>query len=343
MPISRLNQPPQFPRIGKLRKGGAKVDAKRPGADLGESFRFVADTAEIQKEFDEIYGTAPKSVMFMFPPHQHIEEVLVCWYEHHLATRLMKRCDGDTQAQWWDAERSKYSFESRPCDGQDGQHCALCRTTAHIKIWIPQLMRRAFIEVPFSSTWDVIHLQQYLGAFAQANGGTLMGIPFVLSRRKMRVAYVDSKTGDSKTGEKWLLHVEPHPSWEKKQVALLLQSLNDAPQIEAPAGSVIVEHDDDDEDQSPPPPPTPAPAPTPKQQATPATIRTYIADVALVSPKFTIKNWHELNAKTCDLATNYGATTDQIEAHRVQPEESSAKAIREHIETLLAICDGSLN
>jgi hypothetical protein len=79
--------------------------------------------------------------------------------------------------------------------------------------------------------------------------------------------------------------------------------------------------------------------PKPKPQVTPATIRDYIANTALKSPKFTILNWHELNGKVCDLATNYGLTTEAIEARRVPKEISSAKEIQAITEELLTLCE----
>jgi hypothetical protein len=250
MPINKLQQPPSFPRIGKLRKGAPKPAAgNAPGRDLGEFFRFVADSPDVQAEFDKAFGDKPARITFMFPPHQHIGEVFVAWYEHHVASRLMKRCDGDSQIQWFSAEKRGYSFEPKACDNTEpGQPCKMCRTTAHIKIWIPELLRRAFVEVPFSSTWDVIHLQQYLSAFAMANGGTLNGIPFILSRREQMVAHID-KDGSSKRMKKYLLHVEPHPAWEARQVAGILKDLESVQQIEAPKGVEISEGLDDEPEE----------------------------------------------------------------------------------------------
>jgi hypothetical protein len=250
MPINRLQQAPSFPRIGKLRKGAPKPETgNKPGADLGKHFRFVADDPLVQADFTKAFGDKPEVITFMFPPHGHINEVFVAWYEHHVASRLLKRCDGDTQAQWFNEAKRGYSFEPKPCDNPaPGEPCKACRTTAHIKIWIPELLRRAFVEVPFSSTWDVVHLQQYLSAFAMVNGGTLNGIPFILSRRETMVAHVD-KDGNSKRMKKFLLHVEPHPAWEAQQVKGILADLGKTPQLEAPKG-VIVTDDDDIEDDA---------------------------------------------------------------------------------------------
>lgn len=78
----------------------------------------------------------------------------------------------------------------------------------------------------------------------------------------------------------------------------------------------------------------------PKQQMTPENFRKYIEDVAAKSPKFTIANWRDLNGKVCDMATNLGLTTEQIEAHRVPSNpNNTVTEIRAHTEALLTLCE----
>lgn len=228
MPIIGLtDRGAQFPRIGILRKGAAKPNENRPGADLKDHFRFDTQDDEAARVFHQVYGDRPNNIRV------HLQfattaENFETWQEHHRAGALEHRCDGQT-AHLWLGEDGLYHHDPIPCPSIarkaenpniDKKH--LCRPVGRLKVIIPELARFAYVLVPTTSINDILELQANLEA-AEAMRGDLRGIPFILSRRPRQVS-TPSENGKRARREKWLLSIEPSPEWVRLQIATMAQA-----------------------------------------------------------------------------------------------------------------------
>lgn len=249
-----------FPRLGILRKGAAKPNENRPGADLKDHFRFECEDRDALATFAAAYGDRPNHirVMFYYPT---AAENFETWQEHHSAGALKHRCDGRTCVLTLQPDGT-YSHEPVPCPSIelkrqnpqiDKKH--LCRPVGRLKAIIPELQRMAYVLIPTTSINDIVELQANLEA-AQALRGDLRGIPFVLSRRPRKVS-TPRDGGQRARTEKWLLSVEPEPQWVRLQLtsmqhhalpsgARLALPASGASHLDAETGE-IVDADDDTE------------------------------------------------------------------------------------------------
>lgn len=213
MPIKNLtDRPPQFPRIGILRKGSPKQKGKNGreiyGKDL-EGFRFDTEDAEALNAFTQAYGDEPRQVN-MFLPYATTEENFQTWQEAWSASSLQHRCDGETCTAWLDKKTGKYRRDPIPCPGD-------CKPVGRLLVIIPELRRMAYVQVETHSVNDIIEIQQNLLALEQSRG-TLRGIPMVLSRRPREIS-TPRDNGQRARVTKWLLHVEAAPRWVDLQLA----------------------------------------------------------------------------------------------------------------------------
>jgi hypothetical protein len=236
-----------FPRIGTLRKGAAKPDGNRPGADLKDHFRFETDDEEARAAFVSAYGDKPNGIRIMFQ-FQTAAENFETWQEHHSAGALKHRCDGQVCVLTLLPDGA-YSHEPVPCPSIelkranpniDKKH--LCRPVGRLKIVIPELRRMAYVLAPTTSINDILELQANLEA-AEAMRGDLRGIPFILSRRPRQVS-TPGTNGQRARREKWLLSVEPSPEWVKLQLVAMERAalpMGAVPLALPPAGASYVD------------------------------------------------------------------------------------------------------
>lgn len=209
MPIIGLtDRGAAFPRIGTLRKGGAKVSDRQPGQDLKDHFRLETSDPEIAKAFARAYGDKPNHIRVMLP-YATVAENFDTWQEAWTAGALQHRCNGQTCVRWFQKDGT-YSSKPVPCPGG-------CKPAGRLVAWIPDLQRAGVVVVPTTSVHDIAELQSNLEA-AEALRGDLRGIPFVLSRRPRKISIPD-KDGKRRRLEKWLLSIEPAPDWVRLQLA----------------------------------------------------------------------------------------------------------------------------
>ena len=235
MPILGLtDRGATFPRIGILRKGGPKRTIEKNGkqievvgSDLQDHFRFDTDDREASAAFAGAYGEKPNNIRCTFF-YRTAAENFEAWQEHHSAGALKHRCDGQTCVLHLLADGS-YSHEPISCPSialkaKDPKinKMHLCRPVGRIKIFIPELNRMAYVMVATTSINDILELQGNLEA-AEAMHGDLRGIEFVLSRRARKVS-TPSEGGQRRRVDKWLLSLEPSPSWVRLQLAAMQQA-----------------------------------------------------------------------------------------------------------------------
>lgn len=255
MPVRGLTTQvkPAFPTLGKLRKGGPKPSATRPGPDL-EYFRFTSDDKAIEAAFYASYPAQPKSI-HVFLPHASLWDNWETWQEHWVAGGMKHRCDGQTCVVWqddkgeyhdaamiWNEDHSDYRIEGGiPCPGD-------CKPVGRLSVILPELLQEGYVgSVTFEthSKHDLMSLQACLEDAAQkSNGNGLQGIEFRLYRELQPIStpIKDENTGEIKRvrRSKWLVQLAPSARWVKAQLArsewAQLQEPGAMPALPEPAG-----------------------------------------------------------------------------------------------------------
>lgn len=260
MPIKSLqsNRTPQFPCIGKLRKGGAKRKNANGKEILGEDlkhFRLTTDDADAAAAFAANYGTEPKSVN-VYMPYATTDENFGAWLEEYTVGGMVRRCDGETQHFHRDAD-GKANTTPVKCERLCGRVCG-CKQVGRLAVIVPELARLAYVLVETHSLYDIMQLTENLQA-AQALRGDLRGIPFILSRREREIS-TPGDNGKRARRVKSLLFIEPDPAWVARQLEsmrLAALPIVDVPALVAPAARMITgpvtpvtvdgEYDDDED------------------------------------------------------------------------------------------------
>ncbi len=232
-----------FPFIGSIRKGAAKTDAKRPGADL-TYFRavFTEQEAAAAAAFAAAYGPHPTELNIILPfpdPERNFE----CWQEEYTAGAIQHRCDGVTCVLWRDG-RGEIHHDAKPCPGG-------CKPVGRLKVIIPELRRLAFVVVHTTSVHDVQEITRNLAALRALTGNGVNGIPLVL-RRRPRLISTPSGDGKRARRQKWLLSIEADPKWVERKLAemerLATPGLPELPALAAPEVALPDAEADPDED-----------------------------------------------------------------------------------------------
>jgi len=274
MPIIGLttNREPAFPRIGVLRKGGAKPNEKQPGKDL-TYFRFDSDDLQAVQDFEQAYGKEPATIN-VYLPFPTPDENFQAWQEEYKAGGLIHRCDGETMTLWLTPE-GKYSTEPKPCPykGKTLPTGQGCKATGRLTVIVPELRRFAYVTALTNSKNDIMELTDNLNA-VYAMRGTLQGIPFRLIRRP-RMISTPKPDGSRARYEKWMLSLEVNPDWAQLQLesmrkqAMLpsgVKLLTSGQTVDSETGEIFdddvdlsslddvdqIEFSDDSEDDTPP-------------------------------------------------------------------------------------------
>ena len=117
---------------------------------------------------------------------------------------------------------------------------------------MPELITAGFVgyvTLETHSLHDLMNITATLEAVRQSvqdrpNG--LQGIEFVLRRKKERISTPDGKGGRA-SREKWLVSIEPVPSWAQTYLAMASSTLAiDAPRVDMLTGEVMDDEDEDD-------------------------------------------------------------------------------------------------
>ncbi len=234
---------PRFPRLGKLRKGGEKpATGNKPGAELSY-FRFTSENPAIVGAFHDAYGTQP-AMLRVYLPYPSTEMNFSTWKEAWAAGGLVHRCDGET-CQIWRTPDGKYSQEPKPCPGG-------CKEVGRLEVILPELITAGFVgyvTLETHSLHDLMNITATLEAVrqsAQDRPNGLQGIEFVLRRKKERISTPDGKGGRA-SREKWLVSIEPVPSWAQTYLAMASSTLAiDAPRVDLLTGEIMDDDEDDD-------------------------------------------------------------------------------------------------
>jgi hypothetical protein len=230
--------------MGKLRKGGEKpATGNKPGAELSY-FRFTSENPAIVGAFHEAYGNQP-AMLRVYLPYPSTEMNFSTWKEQWAAGGLVHRCDGET-CQIWRTPDGKYSQTPKPCPGG-------CKEVGRLEVILPELITAGFVgyvTLETHSLHDLMNITATLEAVrqsAQDRPNGLQGIEFVLRRKKERISTPDGKGGRA-SREKWLVSIEPVPSWAQTYLAMASSTLAiEAPRVDMLTGEVM-DGDDEDED-----------------------------------------------------------------------------------------------
>jgi hypothetical protein len=244
MPIVGLTDrvAPAFPRLGKLRKGGARpVSGERPGTEL-PYWRFVAENPLVLQAFEAAYGKEPTELDVLLP-YASIAGNYEAWQEEWVAGGLKHRCDGETCVLWL-ADDGTYSQRPVPCPGG-------CKPVGRLNVILPALLRAGhvgYVTMETHSINDIADLQGTLLAVAEARGTEDMrGIGFCLRRVERQISTPSGKDGKRARRTKYMVELIPAARW----VVAQLEARQDAAMNALPAPSVPVLEDapeDDDAD-----------------------------------------------------------------------------------------------
>jgi len=223
---------PRFPRLGKLKKGGAKPEGSF-GKDL-EYFRFVAEKPEVQKVFDKAFGAKPAS-LHVFLPYAAVEDNFSTWKEKWTAGGLNHRCDGVTMTQWLGAD-GKYHTEPKPCPyhglvqtDAEKKKDPPCDEVGRLTVIIPELWQAGhvgYVVLETHSLNDLVNIHSCLQATSEARGDNplgLRGIEFVVSRDQQEISR-PGEDGKRVKVEKWLVKIAPAADWVRLQLQAARQA-----------------------------------------------------------------------------------------------------------------------
>lgn len=223
-----------FPRIGELRKGAEKPQTgNMPGKDL-DYFRFTSDDDDAVKAFEEAYGKQPRAIR-CYLPYKDVESNFGTYMEEWLAGGLVRRCNGETI----EIERTVKGYDKVPhaCKKGTPGGCK-CKQVGRLTIVVPELRRFAYVVALTTSIHDIIELHGNLTAAMEIRGD-LRGIPFILSRKPREISMPGSD-GKRVRREKWLLSIEPAPTWVQTQIDQL-PSFEEPAQLPAPDEDGVIE------------------------------------------------------------------------------------------------------
>ena len=247
MPIKGLTDrdsiKPQFPRLGKLRKGGPKTNPKKPGLEL-DHWRFTSDSADVAQAFIEIYGDQPR-VVNVYLPYATLEDNFSTWKEAWAAGGLQHRCDGETCV--IHRKGAGYSTEPVPCPGG-------CKEVGRLIVVIPELVQAGHIGTVTMETHGNHDLRAVAGVLLAIEAEMersgrhpdLRGIPFSLARVQEEVSAPGwgDNAGKRQRVKKWNVRLWPHRDVAREML------MSAEPVKALPSGSVdfetgeIIDHDD---------------------------------------------------------------------------------------------------
>lgn len=252
MPVKNLtdNIQKRLPRLGKIRKGGEKVNDGY-GPDL-DHFRFASDRWEIVDTFVESFGKEPR-IIPCYLPYPNPQQAFPVWAEIWNASGLVHRCDGETMTRWLD--KDKYVDGSRPCPGGHAKGDYLNDAVGRLDIIIPELVEAGwvgYVTLETHSKNDIVAILSTLEAVfneRRENPLGLKGILFNLRRVKENISIpgYGKRAGQRSRADKWLVKLEPAAEWIRLQIEMAhaaqfageLPAWKDAPQL--PPGEEIIE------------------------------------------------------------------------------------------------------
>jgi len=205
------NAIPQFPRIGKLRKGAPKpTSSNAPGRDLSY-FRFTSDNPRVEAAFKEVYGDEPQELS-VYLPFASVEDCFPTWRERW-TTVLQHRCDGEVCTRWLQ-DNGQYCEDPVPCPGG-------CTQVGRLNVILPELLRAGYmglVTMETHSIHDIVNIHKTLLATIQANPDkVLTGVGFWL-RRAQREISTPGEDGKRIRRKKWMVVLQPVAAWVLAQI-----------------------------------------------------------------------------------------------------------------------------
>ncbi len=218
---------PRMPSVGTIRKGAKKEEgARQPGADLSW-FRLDTKDKGVQELWDVLYPEEPREIK-IFLPHNDIEDNFSAWMEHWVAGGLVHRCDGEKVV----VQRGKNGDYETWAEGEGPDCPGGCAIAGRLAVMIPEMRRMATLTVVTSSKHDILNLSANLLRYYEMRQN-LQGIPFILRRVERAISTPSGKKGARARRKKWLLQLEPAPTWVSAQLSYL-ESIA-LPRIQLPA------------------------------------------------------------------------------------------------------------
>lgn len=201
-----------FPQIGKLYKGSPKREhngREIQGTDL-DYFRieFNPEFEQYREVWLDLYGEKPTEFQPVFFLEKTTDDVFSTWREEWAASKMLHRCDGETQNRWWNAEAGEYSDTPKACESP----ACKCKDTGRIRLYLPQFIDRigvlGHIALETHSFYDIRSVLDCLRAI-EAMYGKLNGVPFVVGRAARQVSVPNPKKKDRMKVTKNLLYIRP--------------------------------------------------------------------------------------------------------------------------------------
>lgn len=207
--------------IGKIFKGAAKVDPKRPGSNL-DYFRFVPHgtmSDRLQEIWDQFYGDKPKEIQIFFK-HDNIDHLIDDWYSEFGTGGLLKtKCDGETITEWRDDRGAYHLDKPKPCRAPNSPSgCDKCKASALIKFGVPEFRYMGYsgnFELSTTSINDIVFLKtqlQEIAAELALVGVSIKYAPLILSRSPRMIT--KTYEGKSTRGEENLLYLSISPQYQ---------------------------------------------------------------------------------------------------------------------------------
>jgi hypothetical protein len=224
MPIVRLrnSRRPTLPRLGKLRKGGAKP-ASGFGKDL-TYFRFTAEgeRPEVQAAFEAAYGKEP-AMLRVYLPYATPDANFDAWQEAWAGgAKLLHRCDGEHMVRWLGDDGQYVNdpemLQHKPCPFvNDRKNKNACKPIGRLSVILPELLEAGLVGLVTLETHsinDIAHIDAVLRDVASRSTSDkgLQGIEFVIRRQKEAIVRV-MEDGKRASLDKWLVKIEPTSEW----------------------------------------------------------------------------------------------------------------------------------
>jgi len=247
MPIRNLQRSTRqgLPRLGKLRKGGAKP-ARGLGRDL-TYFRFTSDDGDdkLERVFRDAYGDEP-SALAVYLPYTDVASNFSAWREEWAGGRLIHRCDGEYCIKWL-GDDSRYVYDpemtqEHPCPYRGSQPAdKRCREVGRLQLVLPALWEAGYaglVTLETHSVNDIVHIESVLREVTDRTTDKemgLRGVQFVLRRSPQRINR-PTKDGRTVPTTKWLVRLEPSPEWLLAQLDIARRRQLGIPEAEGPVG-----------------------------------------------------------------------------------------------------------
>lgn len=229
MPIARIERQlaaqgvlGNFPRLGKLRKGGEKTE-KSAGRDL-DYFRvtFEPQYEHLREPFVEQFGDKSTEFRNVFLAADSADQAFKYFYEQWAHARLLRRCDGEQIGVEFIQDAQYYSNTPRECTCDELKPD--CKLHGRLDIVLPEFFDRTGVWGKFTiethSIYDVIAIRSAMivaGTFAASIPQTAFwSIPFRIGRAMRPVPVTIN--GKRSIKPMSLLFAEIEPEFNQKVV-----------------------------------------------------------------------------------------------------------------------------